>query len=139
MQMNEQEQAFLTRRARLIRAWPYAGSILLTTVIGFGGFLFWRVPTLANPYAVLSRLETNSIPQSTMMISAVLLPIAFMACVILAASIVLFTFAHLSNEGEFGRAGKTARFSTSALVAIGGTGPERWNTWSHRVLLPGAK
>jgi hypothetical protein len=101
MQLDKQEQAFLARRARLIGAWPYAGGFLLTTLIGFAAFLFWRVPTLANPHAVLSRLETNSIPESTMMISAVLLPIVFLVCVILAASIVLFTFAQLSNERKY--------------------------------------
>ncbi len=101
MKLNEQEQAFLARRSRLLRAWPYAGTILLITLIGFGAFLFWRVPMLANPHAVLSRLEANSISQSTMVVSVVLLPILFVVCVILASSIVLFTFAHLANERKY--------------------------------------
>jgi hypothetical protein len=101
MSLSEQEQAFLARRAKLLKAWPYADTTLLITLIGFSAHLFWRVPMLANPYAALARIEANSVPASTMMLSAVLLPILFVICMILASAIVLCTFAHLANAREY--------------------------------------
>jgi hypothetical protein len=64
-------------------------------------YLFWRVPMLSNPFAVLSRLEANSIPESTLAVSAVLLPMLLIVCLILAFAIVLMAFAHFANERRY--------------------------------------
>ncbi len=53
---------------------------------------------LINPWAVLSRLEADSLPDSTITMMAALLPVVMLTCVVvLAAALVLFSVA-FSNE-----------------------------------------
>ena len=101
MDLSEQETRFLAKRTRLVNAWRYVGVVLLISLAGLGGFLFWFAPLLANPFTVLTRLSTDSIPPSTMALSSAMLPIMFLTCMLLALAIVLFAFAAISNERKY--------------------------------------
>lgn len=101
MDLTEQERRFLARRTRFLNSWRYVGSALLLVLAAFAGALFWFVPLLANPFAVLARLNGNSIPESSMALSTALLPVVVLICLFLAAAVVLLGFAAFSNERKY--------------------------------------
>lgn len=101
MELSNQEKCFLASRARLVHAWRYVGSGLVVGVIGISVWLFWFRPLLANPFAVLSRLNNDFIPASTMVLSAVMLPVMFLICMLLVLAILLFAFAAFANERKY--------------------------------------
>ncbi|MCU0857927.1 MAG: hypothetical protein MUC65_05940 [Pontiellaceae bacterium] len=101
MQLNHEEQQFLANRTRFVKTWPYAGAILLIMLIGLALWLFRSTPLLVNPFAALSRLNSDSIPASTLILMAGMLPVAVLMCIALAATIVLFAFAAFSNEKKY--------------------------------------
>jgi hypothetical protein len=101
MDLTEQEVRFLAHRTRLVNAWRYVGVVLLASLAGVVGWLFWFVPLLANPFSVLTLLKDASIPSSTMALSTAMLPIVFLICILLALAIVLFVFAAVSNERKY--------------------------------------
>ncbi len=101
MDLSEQEVRFLANRTRLANAWCYVGVVLLFSVASLAGALFWFVPLLANPFTVLTRLQDDSIPQSTMALSTALLPIVVLTCLFLTMAIVLFIFAAFANERTY--------------------------------------
>lgn len=101
MQLNDDDRRFLLKRAKLVRTWPFVGAILLTILIGLGIWLFLTRPLLVNPLNVMTRLENNSIPESTVTLMAGMLPIVVSMCLLLAVMIVLFVFAALSNEKKY--------------------------------------
>jgi hypothetical protein len=101
MELSNEEMYFLAKRARLVKAWRYVGTVLLVGVIGISAWLFRFRPLLADPFTVLARLNNDSIPASTMALSAALLPIMFLICMVLALAILLFTFAAFANEKKY--------------------------------------
>lgn len=101
MQLSDEEQRFLVKRARLVRTWRYVGAILLLMLIGLGIWLFLTMPLLANPLIVMEQLKSDSIPESMLMLMASMLPIVVLMCLALAVTTVLFTFAAFSNEKKY--------------------------------------
>ena len=101
MQLSNEEQQFLAKRTRFVQTWRYVGAILLVMLIGLGMWLFWSKPLLADPFVVLSRLNSGSVPASTMALMAGLLPVVVLMCMVLAITIVLFAFAAFSNEKKY--------------------------------------
>jgi hypothetical protein len=101
VQLTEQEKSFFTKREKLVRAWPLFGSVMLIVVLCLAGWLFWRNPLLVNPWVVLTRLEAGSIPDSTLLLMAGLLPIAMLLCLAIVLVTLLFAFVALSNERKY--------------------------------------
>ena len=101
MELTNEERKFLATRTGFVKAWKYIGTILLVSVIGLGTWLFLSKPLLANPFMVLSRLKSDSIPSSAMTLMTGLLPVVVLMCVLLAITIVLFAFAAFSNERKY--------------------------------------
>ncbi len=101
MELTEQERQFLQTRTRFVRTWRYVGLVLLIGLGGFAGALISLVPWLANPFAVSTLLERGSVPPSTLILSAALLPVAVLTCLLLALTIVLLTFVAFSNEQKY--------------------------------------
>lgn len=101
MELSNEEMRFVTNRRRFVQGWPVVGAILLGLVISLGVWLFLTKPLLANPFIVLSRLKSDSIPASTLTLMAGLLPIAVLMCMALVITIVLFAFASFTNEKKY--------------------------------------
>jgi hypothetical protein len=101
MDLAGKEVRFLVGRTRLANAWRYVGVLLLVSLVGLAGSLFWFAPLVANPSTVLTRLEGDAIPPSTMALSTALLPVVLLTCILLALGIVLFVFAAFSNERKY--------------------------------------
>lgn len=101
MQLNEKEQLFLAKRAKLVQTWRYVGGMLLSMLIGLGMWLFFSTPLLANPFFTMTQLKNNSVPESTMALMAAMLPIAILACLVVSVTAVLFVFGAFSNEKKY--------------------------------------
>jgi hypothetical protein len=101
MYLSEDEARFVAKRSRLVKAWRPLGVLLLIGVSALAGWLFWSVPLLANPFAVLDRLQADAIPAANMALATVMLPVVFLVCVLLAVAIVLLVFAAMSNERKY--------------------------------------
>ncbi len=99
--MTEDENRFIIRRVKLVRAWPWAGSALIVLICGLGAWLYTTRPLLVDPFAVLARVHDDSIPASTLTFMAALLPVAVLTCLFLAIVIVLFAFAAFAIEKKY--------------------------------------
>ena len=101
MELTDKERRFVAKRTKFVQAWPLVGGVLLCLVLGLGVWLFLSKPLLANPFVVLSKLNSGSIPASTLTLMAVLLPVSVLMCLILAIAVVLFCFAAFANEKKY--------------------------------------
>jgi len=101
MQLRDEEQRFIRKRSRLLEAWRYVGVILLIVLLGLGIWLFLSKPMLGNPFAVMSRLQSGSISQSTLFLMAGMLPIVVLMCIGLSVAVVLSAYAAFSNEKKY--------------------------------------
>lgn len=70
-------------------------------ILGLTVWLVLTKPLLANPFAVLSQLKDNALPQSTLTLMAAILPVAVLICLLLAFAVILFAFAVFANEKKY--------------------------------------
>jgi hypothetical protein len=98
MKLTGQETAFVKQRGRFVRSWPIVGSICGVLVLGFTVWMWIFRPLLVNPWEVLSRLKSASLPDSTMTLMAAMLPIVFLACLFLLLALIVICFLAFSNE-----------------------------------------
>jgi hypothetical protein len=101
MKLSNEERRFLVKRARLVQSWRYVGAILMAMLIGLGLWLFFSKPLLANPFVVLSRIKSGSLPESMLPLMASMLPIVVLLCLVIAIVAVLFVYAAFSNEKKY--------------------------------------
>jgi hypothetical protein len=101
MDVSHDELSFITRRSRLVRTWPLAGSALLIMAAGLTAWLFFSRPLLANPLTVWSRLDENSLPESELVVMAAMLPVVVLACLALLIVLILFGFVAFANEKKY--------------------------------------
>ena len=98
MRLAEREKRFLERRGALVRSWPIVGSVCLLGILVFSGWLWMSRPLLINPWAVAAGLEEGSIPESTTVVMAAMLPLTVLCCLLLLIVCIVFCFAAFSNE-----------------------------------------
>ncbi|MFC1580287.1 hypothetical protein ACFL4N_05180 [Thermodesulfobacteriota bacterium] len=67
-------------------------------IFAFAGWLWLSVPFFINPWAVISGLSSESIPDSTTFTMAALLPLVVLTCLFVLVAGVVFSFAAFSNE-----------------------------------------
>lgn len=97
MSLSGKDAEFVAKRRQLIGAWRYVGGLLSLAVAGFALYLWLRVPLLGNPIETARRVEAGDIADTTLLLSAVMLPIAMiLLCVVFAALIAVIyrAFAH---------------------------------------------
>jgi len=97
-QLTAEQSEFLRKRIKMAKAWPATGIVLIVIELGLAGWLLWRQPLLINPQAVLSKLRSGSLPDSTFSLMAALLPFIVILCLVLVAILILFAFLALANE-----------------------------------------
>ena len=98
MALSKREEAWLARRERLLRLWPWAGAALVALVVGGVAALATWVPLMVNPRAVIERLEAGSLGETTLMTLAALLPVVVLMLAGLLLAIVLLAFVAFANE-----------------------------------------
>lgn len=92
------DKLFVERRERLARHWPVAGVGSLLLIAAFGGWLWLKVPHLIDPWRVIESLEAGALPESTVGIMVVMLPIVMVTLLVFAFIFVLLGFVAFSNE-----------------------------------------
>jgi hypothetical protein len=96
--MADGERAYVQRRARLQRWWPWVGGLLLAAVLGLWGYLFLSGSLLVNPWALLERLERNDVGAGTLAALAVLGTMGFLSLGIVMLAVLVLLWAAMRNE-----------------------------------------
>jgi len=99
--LDEQLVKFLKKRRRLARFWPVIATLLLMGILAFVVWLFLKNPLLVNPFEVASRLDAGTVESSTLILMAGMLPIMFLACLLILIVVILFGFTVFSNEKKY--------------------------------------
>lgn len=96
--LSPEQLAYVERRRRQIRYWPWM-ALLLTLVLG--GLYFWlwtNVPLFLDPQALVEGARDGSLDLSELTVLAALGNLAFLGCGLLILVILLLTSAALWNE-----------------------------------------
>ncbi len=101
MELTDGEMVFIERRKKLIKIWPTAGSGLGITMIILTAWLYSKTPLLIDPFTTMHRLSEGSIPETTLMLMAGMLPILFLACLGLLVMLIIFVTVMLHNEKRY--------------------------------------
>lgn len=96
--LSPQEAAFLRRRERLLRYWPWAGGGLLGLLACLLLWLWIEVPYLVNPRALALAVEGGELPETTVLMLATMLPVVFLTLLIVLALVILMLFAVFGRE-----------------------------------------
>ena len=98
MQLDAKQIQFIEKRKKFVRFWPPAGSLLLILLCVLLVWLYFRSPLLVNPFEVMTRLDAGTIEESTLLLSAVLLPVMTLSCIVVLIAMILLMFSAFSNE-----------------------------------------
>lgn len=102
-QLTADQMEFLAKRRRLARLWPIIGALLLIVVVAAVAWLFLRHPLLINPLTLTSRVQAGTLPNSTLVILAVMLPVMSLACFIVLTAVILYGFSVFAIERRYQR------------------------------------
>ena len=98
MHLKATDSTFINRRSSLVKYWPVAGSLLLLMLFGLGGWLWIDIPWLINPREVVDALEAGKLPDSTLTLMAMVLPVIMLACLVFSVLFVLLAWRGFANE-----------------------------------------
>lgn len=98
MHLKATDSTFINRRSSLVKYWPVAGSLLLLMLFGLGGWLWIDIPWLINPWEVMQALEAGKLPDSTLTLMAMMLPVVMLACLVFSVLFVLLAWRGFANE-----------------------------------------
>ena len=98
MRLLPTDKAFVEKRERRTKYWPYYGASLLVIVAAYGAWLWLETPHLINPWRVIESIEAGTLSESTMGIMTVMLPLVMAALLVFAFVVVLLWFVSFNNE-----------------------------------------
>lgn len=98
MGLSSADKAFIEKRERRVKYWPLFGAALLATVSAYVAWLWLRMPHMVNPWFVIESLEAGTLPESTIGIMAVMLPVVMAVLLVFAIAVVLLWFVSFYNE-----------------------------------------
>ncbi len=101
MNLNPRQGRYLERRRSLLKAWRYAGPLLVLGILGLVLFVYANSPLLIDPFEVISRLESGSMERSSLETMATLLPIMLITVFFLLFVLVAILYAAFSNERRY--------------------------------------
>ncbi len=96
--LDERDRAYLARRTRMLRWWPWAAGVLLVAILGLWGTLFLSRSLLVNPWVLLERLEANDVSQGTLAALALLGSMGFLVLGIVMLAVLALLWAAARNE-----------------------------------------
>lgn len=100
MKLSQADKAFIEKRESTAKYWPLFGTVLLILIVAYGAWLWMKIPHLINPWHVIERFETGTLPESTMGVMAVMLPIVMAVLLVFAFVVVLLWFIPFRNESR---------------------------------------
>lgn len=98
MSLSQAESLFVEKREKLTKHWPAFGFGILFVLAALAFWLWLKVPHLINPWVVGVGLEKGTLPESTMVLMAIMLPIVMLIFLVFSGAVVLLAFAAFSNE-----------------------------------------
>jgi len=98
MTLTPSDQAFIEKREKRARAWPWLGSSALVMVAGYAAWLWVKTPQLIDFRWVVAQLEAGTLAESTLLVMAGMLPIVMSAFLVFAFLVVLLWFLPFRNE-----------------------------------------
>ena len=98
MQLTAADSKFVARRTYLTGRWPIAGTGLLLMLAGLAIWLWFDVPWLINPRDVMHAVEAGTIPDTTLALMAMLLPVVVLACLVFSVLFILLAWRGFANE-----------------------------------------
>ncbi len=98
MSLSKTDLRFVDKRERLTKHWPVVAVGILLMLAALACWLWWKTPYLINPWAVSVSLENGTLPESTLVLMAFMLPIVMLMFLLFASAVVVLLFAGFSNE-----------------------------------------
>ena len=98
MRLSPADNAFVEKRERRVKHWPWVGSLMLAMVVAYGAWLLVKMPHLVNPWYVIESLELGSLSESAKMVMATMLPVVMSALLVFSLVAVLLWFVAFRNE-----------------------------------------
>ena len=89
MDITPKDEAFLSRRRKLLRFWRIAGPLLLLVVVVGAVLMFLNYPLMFNPFEAIDRSEANTLETSTLQLMALMLPLAMLMLLVMPLVIML--------------------------------------------------
>ena len=111
----------------MIRFWPWAGGVVLLALLGLLAWLWFEAPYLVNPVAVSGSIQADTLPASTAVLMAAMLPVVMLAFLIFALIVVVLAFAAFGNERRLLRI--LRRLESAERMPGGGLGRLRDGEW----------
>lgn len=99
--LTDQEKQFLAKRRMMVRFSPLMIFPLFLMLTGFGAWLYFAVPLLANPVFVMDGIKNNTLEPSSLALMAGLLPIAVWGCFGTSCASLFFSFAVFRTEKKY--------------------------------------
>ena len=90
--------AYVERRRRQIRYWPWVALLLTGVLVALYGWLWMTMPWFVDPQALVAGLRDGSIDTNELAMLAALGNLAFVGCGLLILVIIVFTSVALWNE-----------------------------------------
>ncbi len=98
MSLSEAELLFVKKREQLTKYWPAFAVGILLLLAALACWLWLKTPYLLNPWAVGVALENGTLPEATMALMAVMLPIVMLMFLLFASAVVVLLFVGFCNE-----------------------------------------
>ena len=101
MQLNQDEKLLIESRAKLLAYWPIAAGLVTALLAGLAVWLVLLHPLLANPFHVMSELDKGSLPASTLVVMAAILPFMTLTMLGVAGTLLIFAFVSIRREKKY--------------------------------------
>ena len=99
--IDEKNIQFIRQRERLARWWTLVGSAMLAVFVGMAVWLFIRTPNFINPFHVIDQLKAGTLPHSSLVVMAAMLPIVVSGLFLVMCTVIGFVFMAFANERRY--------------------------------------
>jgi hypothetical protein len=96
--MTPQQLAYIERRRRQMRYWPFMAVMLTVILAGCYAFLFVKAPVYVNPFSFVEQLRGHKIGNDQLATLAALGNLAFIACGFFILALIALTSLSMWNE-----------------------------------------
>lgn len=98
--MTPDQLAYLERRRRQIRYWPFMAALLLLLLAACYGWLYVAAPIYVSPVALIDQLQARKLGIDQLATLAALGNMAFITCGLFILGLIGFTWVALANEAR---------------------------------------
>jgi len=103
MKIGVSDKDFVDKRRIYVRVGPTVMGVCLIAVASFGFWAWLYQPLLANPFEVARRINDGQLDDTSIVLMAVMLPIAMLVSIGLTGAVVALCWTGLSKERRYMR------------------------------------